>query len=114
MRVVAVFSGPAHVLVDTNEAARTILPVGAFGLPVREAFPQSRYAALVATMDRVFEEGGCSTVNLPNGRPVTVCRWERGQDRGVGTTADLPQPQSQQQLLAREWSEPVGAPRGVA
>lgn len=111
MSAQALFRGPAHVLVGTNEEGAGILPEGAFGLPFREAFPQERYISLVALMDRVLADGisRVSVLPPPDGR-ITVCRWTRGQDRGVGLTVDLPAPESQRRRLAKEWSEP-GAPR---
>lgn len=105
MEAIALFRGMVHVLVDTNDESRAVLPPGAFGLPFREAFPQERYRELVAVMDRTFADGVTRTVLLPDGGIVTVRRWVRGQDRGVSTCTDLRDVQSQRQRLHSEFRQ---------
>lgn len=103
MKAIGIFSGRAHVLIDTNEETRFVIPEEAFGVPVRESFPQARYRDLIATMDAVFADGTPRTVMLSCGRTVTVSRWRRGPECGVGTVSDLPELRSQQALLDREF-----------
>lgn len=110
MEAIAVFRGPAHVLVDTNDESRDVLPPGSFGLPFREAFPQERYRELVAVMDRTLRDGRPRAVMLPGEGLLIVRRWERGQDRGVATRVDLQAPQPQRERLHSEF---LGVPERV-
>ena len=101
-KAIALFSGPAHVLIGANEEGRPILPAESFGMPFREAFPQERFAPLLAAMDLTYVDGVTRAVQIPDGL-VTTCRWQRGQDRGVGTSVHLPEPERQRELLHREF-----------
>lgn len=107
MEAIALFRGKAHVLVDTNDASRDVLPEGAFGLPFREAFPQERYRDLAAIMDLTFEDGVTRSILLPGEGLLTVCRWIRGQHRGVATRVDLRAPRPQRERLRSEFQAPL-------
>lgn len=84
--VIALFRGPAHILADGNEEDRAVVPEWAWGMPVREAFPQPEYAELQAIMDAVYADGETRALPVFAG-VVTVVRLEdhRGHPLGVGT-----------------------------
>ncbi len=114
MSVIALFKGPAHVLVDGNEEDRAIVPEWAFGMPVREAFPQPEYHALQALMDAVYADGQPRSL-AEYGGVVTVIRLEdhRGHRLGIGTHFASQTPVSQLPPADRPPSELHAAhPRG--
>jgi hypothetical protein len=84
--VVALFRGPAHVLVEANEEALALFPPEALGMPVSEAFPQETYREVQEVMDAVFGDGLPRVVRRPEGE-ITVSRLEdrHGHRWGVGT-----------------------------
>ena len=94
MEVIAVFRGPAHVLVGGNDAQHGAVPTEAFGVPVREAFPEPKWRVIQATMDAVYADG--LTRLLPfEGGCLTVQRIEdQGRVLGVATHYAPPQPVS--------------------
>ena len=84
--VIALFRGPAHVVTDGNEEDRAVVPDWAWGMPVREAFPQPAYTQLQAIMDAVYADGETRALGVFGG-VVTVIRLEdqQGHPLGVGT-----------------------------
>ena len=84
--VIALFRGPAHVLVDGNDADRAIVPAWAWGMPVREAFPDAFWHPVQKLMDEVFADGRPRSIFFEGGL-LTVAPLRDSQDHllGVGT-----------------------------
>ena len=114
MSVIAIFRGPAHILVDGNAEDRAVVPEWAFGMPVREAFPQPEYHDLQALMDAVYADGQPRSLAVFGG-VLTIARLEdrRGHRLGVGTHYATQTPISQLPPADQPPSELVEAhPRG--
>ena len=84
--VIALFRGEGHVLVDGNDEERAVVPPEAFGVPVREFFPEPKYRLLQAVMDAVWRDGRPRVLPFQDGAvTVVLLRDRQGRRLGVGT-----------------------------
>lgn len=74
--------GAGLVLIDGNDAERSIVPPEAFGMPVEEAFPDPLFAPLRDAMRRCYETGERQVVIRPGG-VVTFDRVDLATGRCV-------------------------------
>lgn len=86
---IAVYRGPAHVIVSANETYLTAAGFDPRGMPYREAFPQPEYGQIADLFDEVYLAGIITEAHLrtPHGvaRLVIAPVWQGGQVCGVAT-----------------------------
>lgn len=114
MAAIALFRGPMHVLIWSNEEVLAFAGRDGRGVPVREAFPEERYSETQAAMDEVYVTGRTIMLNRPRGSLVVAPRVD-ARDRIVGVAtyfeaAPVPQllrPRGLQRRPDRESDRPA-------
>lgn len=81
---IALWSGPAHVLVAANAAFLDRVPAGCMGVPLREAFADPMWRGIQDAMDRAYRTG--EVIAYPWGTAeVVIVPIRDGTFRGVAT-----------------------------
>lgn len=90
MPAVVLFKGPFHVMEYADEEAIAFSGRDGRGMPVREVFPEERWAPIQAAMDEAYRSGAIIRLDRPLGTVILGPRFDaRGRVCGVATWFQL-------------------------